>query len=272
MNCGILCRLKMGTMKGDMQMASHTVDQDTANTQKDDTSLPPLPRCVALTQERRGHGVSVATYYLGRVLVLQGLRVLIADLTGRFPYAQNALKHDPTKNLALWAPGAPRAENLRALLAQARKETRGRVDVILLDADAALLEAAGGLDIGLDYVLTLVESGETGYAAADRVATRLGDQLPPHQRVGVVYSRIDEPNAEALPDRTPGRGQPTIGYYPADYLLAVGADSAPGTPEMSWPHDNYLAAILKIGRTLTKVVPLQRLSVNKATSTQPAGA
>src|SRR5258707_6865362 len=40
-------------------------------------------RCVALTQEHRGHGISTAAYYLGRELVAQGLRVLLVDLTGR---------------------------------------------------------------------------------------------------------------------------------------------------------------------------------------------
>src|SRR5579862_744510 len=221
------------------------------------------PRCVALTQERRGHGVSVAAYYLGRVLVLQGLRVLIADLTGRYPYTQEALKHDPTKNLALWAPGVPRAENLRTLLAQARKETSGRVDVILLDADAALLAAAGGLACGLDYALAFVEGGDAGQEAADRVAARLGDQASPYQRVGVVFSRIDAPAAETLPERTAKRGQPVLGYYPADYLLALGDDTPQPSAEMAWPHDNYLAAILRIGRTLARVVPLERLSTNK---------
>ncbi len=203
--------------------------------------------------------MSVGAYYLARVLVLQGLRTLIADVTGRPPRAQALAAQDPVKNLGVWAPGAPIARRLPGLLAQARRETQGRVDVILLDADAALLERAGGLDMGLDYALIFVEPGEAGQAEADRIAALLGDPAPPHMRVGAVYARVDQSAIDELPERTAGRGVPTLGSYPADYLLAAGEDYSLKSAEAAWPHDNYLSAMLRLGRRLQRAVPLERL-------------
>src|SRR5260221_14626623 len=102
------------------------------------------PRMVALLQEHRGHGVSTAAYYLGRTLVSEGLRVLVVDLTGRRTRLQSLLARRPMKNLALWAPTLAKLGVLGELLAQARQQPAGRVDVLLLDADASLLEHAGG--------------------------------------------------------------------------------------------------------------------------------
>jgi len=223
------------------------------------TETTRLARCVALTQRRRGHGVSVGAYYLARVLVLQGLRTLIADVTGRPSRAQALLARDPVKNLGVWSPGAPAAPRLSLLLAQARQQTQGRVDVILLDADAALLERAGGLAAGLDYALIFVEPGDSGQSEADRIATLLGDPAPPDGRVGAVYSRVDQATIGELPERTSGRGVPTLGSYPADYLLAAGDDYSLKSADASWPHDNYLSALLRLGRRLQRAVPLEHL-------------
>lgn len=219
-------------------------------------------RCVALTQQRRGHGVSVGAYYLARVLVLQGLRTLIADVTGRPSRAQELAAHDPVKNLGVWSPGAPAMQSLPMLLTQARRQTQGKVDVILLDADAAVLERAGGLASGLDYALVFVEPGEAGQQAADRIAGLLGDPPPPHGRVGAVYARVDQSAIDDLPERTTGRGVPTLGSYPADYLLAAGDDYSLKSADAAWPHDNYLAAMLRLGRRLQRAVPLEHLGAN----------
>ena len=52
------------------------------------------PCCIALTQEHRGHGVSTAAYYLGRVFIAQGLRVLLVDMTGRSPVSTHYLPRE----------------------------------------------------------------------------------------------------------------------------------------------------------------------------------
>lgn len=222
-------------------------------------------RCVALTQEHRGHGVSTAAYYLARVLVSEGLRVLLIDLTGRRSRLQGLLARGPAKNLGIWTPTTPRPTDLRVILDQARRETRGRVDVLLVDADQALLEHAGGLAAaGLDYVIAVVEPTDAGQTTAERVGLRLGDDLPPYGRVGVVFSRVDATTVEELPEQTAHRKLPVLGYYPADYLLAAGDEYSLKGGEQSWPHDTYLYAMLRLGRTLVRLVPLHRGSTGMA--------
>lgn len=217
-------------------------------------------RCVALTQEHRGHGTSTAAYYLGRVLVSQGTRVLLVDLTGRRMRLASLMAHGPVKNLVLWTPPVAHPRDVQPALEQARQQTAGKADVILLDIDAAFLERAGGFALGIDYVVTVTEHTPAGQEAADRVAERLHDEQPPHGRVGVVFSRVDAPTASELPTQTETRHLPVIGYYPADYLLAGGdAYSLKGSAP-SWPHDSYLYAMLRMGQKLAQMVPLQRPS------------
>ncbi|MBF6590105.1 MAG: tyrosine-protein kinase family protein [Ktedonobacterales bacterium] len=218
-------------------------------------------RCVAVAQEHRGHGASTAAYYLARVLVSEGLRVLLVDLTGRRQRLHTLIAHGPMKNLVLWSPPIARPTDLGPLLTQARRETAGKVDVLLVDADAALLERADALNAGVDYVVVVTESSEGGQAAADRIAERLRDELPPLGHVGVVFSRMDAPLAEDLPEKTDRRGLPVLGYYPADYLLAAGDDYSLKGSEPSWPHDTYLYALLRLGRSLIRLVPLHRVTL-----------
>ena len=218
-------------------------------------------RCIALTQEHRGHGVSTAAYYLGRVLVEQGLHVLLVDLTGRRSRLSALVSQNPVKNLVLWAPPLARPQDVRPALQRALDETRDRVDVFLLDVDAALLERAGGLALDLDYVLTVVEHGEQGQRDAERIAQRLRDEPPPHGRVGVVFSRVDTETAADLPKRTVKGGLPVLGYYPADYLLAGGESYSLKGGEPSYPHDSYLNALAHVTRKLKRLVPLEHVSI-----------
>ncbi|MGH2517015.1 MAG: hypothetical protein ACRDHP_15300, partial [Ktedonobacterales bacterium] len=148
-------------------------------------------RCVALTQEHRGHGVSTAAYYLGRVLVTQGLRVLLVDLTDRRQRISTLMARGSVKNLVLWTPSLARAQDVAPALDQARRQTAGRADVILLDIDAALLERAGGFTLGIDYIVAVTEHTDAGQKSADRIAERLHDEEPPQSRVGVIFSRVD---------------------------------------------------------------------------------
>src|SRR5258708_27670977 len=110
-------------------------------------------RCVALVQEHGGHGVSTAAYYLGRVLVAQGLRVLLVEATGRRARLQTLVTQNPVKNLVLWTRQIAQPHDLRPALDRAWRETAGRADVLLLDVDAALLEHANRTEIGIDYVI-----------------------------------------------------------------------------------------------------------------------
>lgn len=216
-------------------------------------------RCVALTQEHRGHGVSTAAYYLGRVLVSQGLRVLLVEATGRGTRLQSLMTQNPVKNLVLWTPHIAQPHDLRPALERARRETAGRADVLLLDVDAALLEHAKGLELGIDYVVAVTEPTPAGQAAADHIAEHLHDAEPPHSRVGVVFSRVDAPSAGDLPERTEHRHLPVIGYYPADYLLAGGDAYSLKGGDSSYPHDTYLYALLRLGQKLAQITPLERI-------------
>ncbi len=216
------------------------------------------PRTVALLQEHRGHGVSTAAYYLGRALVGEGLRVLVVDLTGRRTRLQSLLSRRPMKNLALWAPTLAKPGDLGDLLARARRQTAGRVDALLLDADASLLEHAGGLALGIEYVVVVTAATLEGQHAAERMAERLADAPPPYGKVGVVFSRVSATEAGELREQTENRKLPVIGHYPADYLLAAGDDYSLTGGEPSWPHEKYLLAMGRLGRLLMRRVPLRR--------------
>lgn len=226
-------------------------------------------RCVALTQEHRGHGVSTATYYLGRVLVEEGLRVLLVDMSGRRARLHALVSRSPLKNFGLWSPPFTRPSDLGALLAQARRQTAGKVDVLLLDVDAAVLEHAHALESGVDYVVVAVEASESGQAAADRVAERLGDEYPPMGRVGALFSRCDATLTGDLPEKTSHRGIPILGSLPADYLLAAGEDYSLKGNEPSWPHEKYLQATRKLAHALKRNVPLRRVIPGLAAEEAP---
>jgi MinD-like ATPase involved in chromosome partitioning or flagellar assembly len=224
------------------------------------------PRCIALTQEHRGHGVSTAAYYLGLVLVSQGLRVLLVDLTGRRGRLASLVAKGPAKNLVLWTPPLSRPQDVGPALEQARRQTTGHADVMLLDVDAALLERAGGFALGIDYVIAVTEPTAAGQESADRVAERLHDEQPPHGRVGVVFSRVGGPTASELPEQTEARHLPILGHYPADYLLASGDAYSLKGGDSSWPHDSYLFALLRLGQRLVKLVHLHRPSHTVSTN------
>lgn len=217
------------------------------------------PRLVALLQTHRGLGVSTAAYFLGRVLVEAGLRVLIMDLSGRRSRAPILLAHRPVKNLAVWEPRAASPRELPALLSRARSETAGRVDVLLLEVDATYLEHAGGLGIGVDYALLFTEATQAGQVAADRVAQRLGDAPPPYGKLSVLFARVAATQDDALPSQTAGAGLPVVGSLQADYLLAAGDEYLARGEAPAWPHERYLNAIKRLEVYLVRRVPLRRL-------------
>lgn len=217
-------------------------------------------RSVALTQARRGHGISVTGYYLGRALVERGLRVLLVDLTGRHERLKRLLEREPVKNLGLWVPPSLRPDALPALLERARQETLGKVDTLLLDADASLLHSIGGLAAGIDYISLFVEAGETGLRDADQLGIQFDDRLPPYGRVGVALCRTDTHRPDELPQRTPEHGLPILGGFPADYLLAASDEYSTKSGEAPAPHEEYLIAIRQLARALAEIVPLRRVA------------
>jgi CO dehydrogenase nickel-insertion accessory protein CooC1 len=171
--------------------------------------------------------------------------------------------HGPAKNLGSWSPPIARPADLGPLLETARRQTAGKVDVLLVDADAALLERANALRAGVDFVVVVAETSEGGQTAADHIAERLRDELPPLGRVGVVFSRVEPALGEGLPQQTEDRHLPVLGSYPADYLLAAGDDYSLKGGEPSWPHDKYLYALLRIGRAVKRLVPLHRITLGR---------
>ncbi len=198
-------------------------------------------------------------YYLGRALVAQGLRVLLVDLTDRHGRAASRTAGTRVKNLVPWMPPVAHTRDVPRLLDQARRETAGKADVILLDIDAAVLESAGAYNLGLDYVALAVEAAESGLRAADRLAERLG-QEGTSARMGVIYSRVEGAAAADLPAKTERRGIPVLGQFPADYLLAGGdAYSLKGNAP-STPHESYLSAMVRLAQRLAQLVPLVRVS------------
>ncbi len=213
-------------------------------------------RVVVLTQEHRGHGVGTALFYLGQALVRQGVRVLIADLSLRRSLLGSLFEHAPMKNLGLWTPGALAPEQLAGVLERARQRVAGRADCLLVDVDALLLEHAGGMRVGIDYLVLAIDNTAEARQGATKLAERLG-ALDPGGRAAVVFARVPAQEEQNLETRLEG-GLAVLGSLPADYLLATAEDySARGGPPPS-PHEAYLSAINRIATTLIRLVPLRR--------------
>lgn len=212
--------------------------------------------CVALTQTHRGHGVSTAAFYLGRALVEQGLHVLLGDLSQRPAQLAALAQRDPIRNLVPWAPSSVAPRDLTRLIQSVRSQVAGRADVILLDTDVNLLERAGGLKTGINYILILAERTPEGIRGAEQLAARLDAADTTRSRVAVVFSRVDGPAAESVPHALEN-GTPVLGWLPADYLLAAGEAYSLKGGVPARPHDVYLNALARIAQALIHVVPLQ---------------
>lgn len=215
------------------------------------------PRCVACAQPRRGHGVTVATYYLARALAGRGLRTLLMDLTGRRPSLQRLTNSAAVPNLTLWTPHIPTPERLADALSRARQQATGRVDVMLLDVDASYLERAGGVAAGIDYILIFTEHSDTGMREVDQLAARLDDEPPSRGSVAAVFSRVSLDSIENLPQATRERGLPVLGEVPADYLLATGDEYSLTSDEPRLPHDSYLGSISRLARALIQIAGIR---------------
>lgn len=220
--------------------------------------------CIALTQDHRGHGVSTAAFYLGRALVEQGLHVLLGDLSQRPAQLAALAQHDPVKNLVPWAPSSVSPRDLTRLIQTVQARVAGRADAILLDADVHLLERAGGLKIGINYLIVFAEHTPEGIRGVERLAARLGGEGGARSRVAVVFSRVDAPSAESVPHALEN-GTPVLGWLPADYLLAAGEAYSLKGGAPARPHEAYLSALARIAQALVHLVPLEPHHAGKAT-------
>ncbi|MGE5334545.1 MAG: hypothetical protein ACM3N4_07590 [Nitrososphaerota archaeon] len=230
------------------------------NTDNHNTDAAQEERCVALTQDRRGHGQTTLMWYLARALGAAGLRVLLVDVTGRRQRLDALAASARLTHLGIWKPAPFRPAQLAAVLKAARQQTHGRVDVMLLDTDVAFLESAGGFAASIDYVLALVDPTDAGQKAAEQLAERLGDAPPPGGHLGVVLSRVNSSEASQIPQQTSERRLPIVGHFPADYLLAGDDSSQRHGIAPAVPHDEYLQAVQRLSRIVIGLAQLRRTS------------
>jgi hypothetical protein len=220
----------------------------------------PEPRCIALVQERRGHGVSTTAYYLARAFVERGLRVLVGDLSQRPTMLIPLVEREPTRNLVPWRPAPVHPSDLARTIAAARQRTAGLADALVLDMDASLFEQGGGLAAGVDVVVLLAEHTEAGEHDAAAFVERVSAAGAARRQVGVIFSRVQMPASGEAP-RPPESGISVLGWLPADYLLASGEAYSYKGGGAARPHQAYLDAIERIARTLIRTASLRRPTV-----------
>ncbi len=222
--------------------------------------MQPVPvKVIAMTQERRGHGVSTAAYFLGQALAQQQVPVLLADLTDRHTHLQLLSARFPPHQMVVWSPRPQAMRDMPAMLTQARAQVSGKASAIMLDVDVPTLDGLllGTRTAGVDYLLIAAEYTADGQKSLDRVAARY-ETLGARDRIGVAFARLSRDESEELPAQTNGK-LPVLGYWPADYRLAMVDDyqSAPSGIAQE-PHQPYLAAITRLATRLIRLVPLAR--------------
>ncbi len=217
---------------------------------------PSSIKVIAITQEHRGHGLSTAAYFLARAYGAQKMPVLLADLTRRPQRVQLLARQMPAEHVVLWTAPAPWLRDIPGLLTRMRADVQGKIRCILIDGEASQLEHAQGLPAGkgIDYLLIASEATIDGQQVAKKVAERF-ESLRERQSVGVVFARVNGKDMEDLPQET-ADGLPVLGYWPADYRLAL-TDEDAALSVSTEPHPTYLAAITRLGTTLARLVGLR---------------
>jgi hypothetical protein len=214
------------------------------------------PKVIALTQQHRGHGVSTATFFLGRVLTQSHYPTLLADLTPRHQRLQFLNEHFATRRLVLWVPPPAGLRDLPTLLRQARAQVQGKASAILLDCDNILLhgQITANDTSSIDYLIVATEYTLEGTKAAEEVAEHF-EALYTRRRIGIVYTRVNlnAVEIEDIPSETDG-GYPVLGAWPADYRLA---NSEEDSAIIAEPHEPYLSRIAQIATRLSRLVGMQ---------------
>ena len=216
-------------------------------------------KVVALTQHHRGHGVSTAAFFLGRAIAEQHVPVLFGDLTGRHARISYLNAHFATKKLVTWSPPPLALRDLPTLLKQARSEIAGKAACILLDIDEISLEAHANTiaTLGIDYLLFASEYTTEGQKAVEHVAKRYEDMLL-RNRIGVAFARVSTDEIDELPQQT-NDGLPILGYWPADYRLAMSNEDISAGASPTDPHQAYQVALSLLANRLIRLVPLTRI-------------
>lgn len=212
-------------------------------------------KVIALTQEHRGHGTSTAAFFLSQALVSQHIPVLLGDLTGRKTRIAQLMTQFPTRNLVPWSPPPQAMRDLAATLTQAREQVVGKASCIILDIELSALEGLlASHPNAIDYLLIATENTHEGQRSAEQVAGRF-DALLARNRASVVFARVDVKDVDELPEKTDD-GLPVLGFWPADYRLAVADDYASSGATPADPHQPYQAAMMRIATRLIRLVPL----------------
>ncbi len=132
--------------------------------------MPAIP-IIAITQSRRGHGVSTAAYFLARCLTLRGYPMLLADVTGRHAHLATLDAAFPTRRLVVWEPPPGALRNIRGALEGAQRQVASLASGILANLDLATLERLAATDptmTPLSYLILAVEHTAEGVAVARR--------------------------------------------------------------------------------------------------------
>jgi hypothetical protein len=215
--------------------------------------VPSVPvKVVALTQEHHGHGVSTAAYFLAAAFARQQVPVLLADLTGRREHLHQLSARLPAHNVVVWSPPTRALHDVPTLLTRVREQVQGKATCVLLDIDRVALDERA---TGIDYLLIACASTPEAQKSADRLALEV-PSLHERDHIGVVFARVGPEEESELPSTTP-EGLPVVGFWPADYRLAMAEEDSTVTP--GEPQQSYLGALARLAARLIRLVPLSRL-------------
>lgn len=221
--------------------------------------MPTAPvKVLGITQERRGHGISTAAFFLARTLTQQHVPVLLADLTERHARLRELEQEYHTPNLVLWSPPPVALRDMPGLLNAARSRVTGKARLIILDGDLATIERLSHLPprTGMDYLIIATEPTTDGQRSAQRIADRF-TPLREQERIGVAFARVGAKESDELPEQTEGH-LPVMGHWPADYRLATTEDYSASGPLPSEPHEPYNRAVMRMATLVVRVLGLNR--------------
>lgn len=212
-------------------------------------------KVIALSQTRRGHGVSTAAYFLACDLADLKVPVLIMNVTGRNATLTHLNAHLGKRNVVVWTPPSQGMHMLPIMLRQAKQQIANMATCIVLDIDMNQIEQQfhGDDARAIDYLI--MASGNTPEEIHQTGAAVEGlNHFLAIDHLGIAYSRISLEQAQDIPHTTEEQSIPIIGYWPADFLLAVDPDL---NNAQSMPHETYLQAIHQLAQRLKNRLRLE---------------